>query len=376
MSTNNNTSPGDKEGTIRRSPTYAEAAKSASRAVPAPINTSLTLPGLGTTANNAVSASSNSSFGHGSVASNRTNYTSLYQSSTWSPSSVTQSDMMSKKPSWENPLTQSDATHRPAYMPALYSSQRKSESPKNNTGVGFNFNANNFSINKAAPPQTAIFHGSSAKTAQQKTSPPSYYQYQQANLTDAQTKPFVSDAALPNANTFPLQQFPFGSGRDAANQPRTLPSSFQSPGEVKPYNVPIGSERKAAALRQASDAGNKNNFFAADPFATTTTPKRSDSPISIERGEQASVVSDVTKVSSTVAKQAATDGPIIVEQQIDNRGFHPLLRFKTLPSNLSEAFDGAYITLKTQNYDRYELPPNVSSASILQPIDDGAANTL
>lgn len=209
---------------------------------------------------------------------------------------------------------------------------------------------------------------------------PTWYQYQQSKLTEAQTHPYRLEVTDPNASTFPMMQRPFGTIRGVADQHRITSNPFQSPTSAHPSTVPIGTEMKAAASKRVSPVRNVSVTPTNKEYGALNNPARPDSVTDQSRDSSGvSAISDLTVL--TTSSSAKSSNIELVEQESHPKGFARFLRYVPaipLPcslvhqltrlrhregyklDNIVEAYDGAYTTLKSLNGQFLELPSNVS----------------
>lgn len=102
--------------------------------------------------------------------------------------------------------------------------------------------------------------------------PSSRYKHQLQELTDASTSPYAEERGAPIPGTFPLTQHAFGSGRDTADQPRTV---------VLKSDKPLGKQ-PIRDTGDGNDAGTGNtngnsptlNIEDADDKDAAAAPKK------------------------------------------------------------------------------------------------------
>ncbi len=343
---------------VSRSPSYAQALKTGTR--PAPIQTSFQEHDGSLSSASSVPASQIFTIGSAPTTGvTSPDLSRLHSSTSPASPSATQSATIPKKLSWELSTTEGASPSRiQAAAPAFL--QRRGPIPPSPLSVlGLQLDNSYPADNR----KQAVTTGATSITTFPSSGrlSPTAYKFQQQNLFDAQTSPFVTKASDSTANTFPLPQYPFGSARDLADQHRILPNNLRSPSSGTSYNVPIGAERKALETQIAPQISPKVDITVQAP-QPSPTKIRPDSAGGLQNnGDKESEYSAVTKFEPSSGPVLLVNDAEVVQQEPHPRSFTRHMRHKHIPEYLDCAFDSAYLILKTVNGDYFELPARVSS---------------
>ena len=346
-----------------RSPTYADALKSPAPR-PAPINTALARGGLGSGTSTANSVfSRQGSFGDASSGSVTTNATSLFAPSVWSPGpDTTQSATMPKKLSWEQALGQGTQTTGAVQKQKERVATPKIATPKSAVGLGLQLGGLSLDDSKlggvkVTPSPTPRSGAAAPSPSSFRSSSP--YKFQQHAITNARTSPFTATAADSNANTFPLMQYPFGTARDTADQPRVFPKTLHAPLHGSARASPAAYAENAAPVSAASKPMNGNqDTVTTKPAAEASAPKRADSHDLTS--EEPSVYSALTPFNAEDVEDLEEKKPSIFEQESHSQSFVCLSR--DYSAELELAFDDAKVAVKMLNSSHFKLPNGVSAS--------------
>lgn len=214
---------------------------------------------------------------------------SAYPRTIWTPitpGEAIQSATIPEKLSWETYASQFQEGctpgHAGAYSPLPAPGIGMPQHRPAQAGAGLGLN-----LNTIAPVQDGNVKKSPA-TPGIGTQGTGQYRYVQQDIPDPQTSPLVQDAAAASFNTYPLEQQPFGSARDRANQPRSAwrqvaftPSTGNEPGDNATSSAqPVGQAAQDGSVvtnpHEDTDKFDEPVDFVNDPGALSVWSELSE----------------------------------------------------------------------------------------------------